>query len=82
MKHSLVIGGTGQDGAFLCKALLRKEHQVSATFRVGGRGFDKVEELGIRENITWLSFNLGQSSNLLNYIRENKPEHIYSIRVV
>lgn len=55
-KSALILGGTGQDGAYLAQHLLAQGYFVAATFRPassGERAFWRAEQLGVRAQVQW-----------------------------
>ena len=52
MKNALIIGVTGQDGAYLADFLLKKGYNVFGTFRrTSHRCFERLDEMNNYENI-------------------------------
>jgi GDPmannose 4,6-dehydratase len=74
---ALIIGGTGQDGSYLIRELLRTGKNIVATFRSSGRGFDNVETLKLRKKVTWIEFSLGDYTNIYEFVVNKKPECIF-----
>lgn len=80
MKSALIIGVTGQDGAYLAKLLLDKGYRVSGTSRdaqmanVSGLG-----ALGVTEEVAIHSATPADFRSLWQVIEKTGPEEIYNL---
>ena len=80
MKNALIIGLTGQDGSYLANFLLKKNYNVFGTFRrTSHKCFERIDELGIFDDITRIKADLGDYSSLQAAIRQSKPDEIYNL---
>jgi len=79
-KKALILGVSGQDGAYLARLLLSKGYEVHGTSRdVGSRSFSGFERLGISDQITLHSASLIDFRNLLQVITAVEPDEIYNL---
>lgn len=80
MKHALITGITGQDGAYLAKFLLDKGYRVFGTYRrLSTPNFWRLQYLGIFEQIELLPVDLLDSFSIIEAIKISKPEEIYNL---
>jgi len=80
MKNALILGVTGQDGSYLAQFLLKKGYNVSGTFRrTSHKCFERVEELGIFENITKIKADVSDDTSIRSAIRQSEPNEIYNL---
>jgi len=80
MKRALIVGVSGQDGAYLAKFLLEKGYEVVGTSRdVQGNTFDRLTRLGIRERVRVESMNPTDSQNALQVLRKWKAPEVYNL---
>ncbi len=80
MKHALITGITGQDGAYLAKFLLNKGYKVFGTYRrLSTPNFWRLQYLGIFEQIELLPVDLLDSFSIIESIKISKPEEIYNL---
>ena len=80
MKNALIFGVTGQDGSYLAQFLLNKGYNVFGTFRrTSHKCFERVEELGIFENINKIKADLSDDSSIRSAIRQSEPDEIYNL---
>ena len=79
-KTALIIGVSGQDGAYLAKYLLDKNYEVWGTSRDAQLStFQGLKKLGIYENIRTLSMSTIDFRSVLQAIILIKPEEIYNL---
>ena len=79
-KKALVLGISGQDGAYLAQLLLRKGYEVYGGSRdAGARRFDNLVRLGIRDNIQLLSINLTDFHSVVTALERIQPDEIYNL---
>ena len=80
MKNALIFGVTGQDGTYLADFLLKKGYNVFGTFRrTSHRCFERIEEIGIFNDITKIKADLADQSSINTAIRESKPDEVYNL---
>ena len=80
MKNALIIGVTGQDGAYLADFLVKKGYNVFGTFRrTSHKCFERLEEMGNYENITRIKADVADQSSLQAAIRQSQPDEIYNL---
>lgn len=82
MKHALVTGITGQDGAYLAELLLAKGYQVYGTYRPESTlNLWRLDELGIKENpnLTLLKHDLTDLSESIRLLEHSKATEIYHL---
>lgn len=80
MKHALITGITGQDGAYLAKFLLEKGYRVYGTYRrLSTPNFWRLQYLGIFEQIELLPVDLLDSYSIIESIKIANPDEIYNL---
>lgn len=80
MKTALIVGVTGQDGAYLSKLLLEKGYKVyGAHRRSSGPTLWRLEELGIRDQVSLVSCDLAEDSNIRRMMATTQPDEIYNL---
>ena len=80
MKNALIFGVTGQDGTYLADFLLKKDYNVFGTFRrTSHRCFERVEELGIFDDITKIKADLSDQTSINSAIRQAQPDEVYNL---
>ncbi len=79
-KKALIIGISGQDGAFLAKYLIEKDYIVYGTSRDAEMSnFNSLVELGIKEQIILLSMSLVDFRSVIQIFMEIKPHEVYNL---
>ncbi len=79
-KNALIIGITGQDGAYLAKYLLTKGYAVTGSSRdVMASSFSNLNTLGIREQIKLISVSINDFRSVFNAIQNSDPDEIYNL---
>ena len=79
-RTALILGATGQDGAYLSRFLLGKGYSVHGTSRdVAMARLDGLLALGIRQHITLHSVSLTDLQSVLRTIQSVKPDEIYNL---
>jgi GDPmannose 4,6-dehydratase len=78
LKKALIIGISGQDGAYLADFLLKKGYQVWGTSRdaQGGR-FQNLIALGIKNSVSLISMDQEDFRSVLVGIKKAEPHEIY-----
>lgn len=79
-KKALIIGISGQDGAYLAKALLEKGYQVHGTSRDHEiNSFQNLQILEIKEKIRFHSLALNDFRSVLTILKDTDPDEIYGL---
>ena len=79
-KKALIIGITGQDGAYLAKYLLAKGYAVTGSSRdVMASSFGNLNALGIREQVKLISVSINDFRSVFNAIQSCDPDEIYNL---
>jgi GDPmannose 4,6-dehydratase len=79
-KKALIIGITGQDGAYLAKHLLSKGYEVTGSSRdVMASSFNNLNTLGIRSQIKLISVSINDFRSVFNAIQQSHPDEIYNL---
>ena len=79
-KKALIIGITGQDGAYLAKHLLDKGYEVTGSSRdVMSSSFANLQTLGIRDKVKLVSVSINDFRSVFNAIQSFNPDEIYNL---
>jgi GDPmannose 4,6-dehydratase len=79
-KTALITGISGQDGAYLARALLARGYRVVGAFRrTSGTSIGRLEELGISREVELVDMELLEESNLRHVLAKLKPDEIYNL---
>ncbi len=79
-KKALILGVSGQDGAYLAQLLLSKGYDVHGTSRdVESRSFAGLNKLNIKEQVILHSASIIDFRNLLQVITAVEPDEIYNL---
>lgn len=80
MKTALVIGVSGQDGAYLSELLLRKGYKVHGTSRdAEAANLSRLSALGIRDRVNMLSTMPIDFRSVVQTVMRTEPEEIYNL---
>lgn len=80
MKKALVVGVSGQDGAYLSKLLLAKGYQVVGTSRdAQSARFENLVRMGIRERIAIESMSPTDFRSVVEVLSKWLPDEIYNL---
>lgn len=80
MKKALILGISGQDGAYLAQLLLHKGYKVYGTSRdVQMSSFRNLAFLGIRDQIGLFSVVINDFRSMLQVITKVEPDEIYNL---
>ncbi|MFK7983462.1 MAG: GDP-mannose 4,6-dehydratase, partial [Saprospiraceae bacterium] len=80
MKKALITGITGQDGAYLAEFLLKKGYKViGAERRASTRNRQRLDRLGITNEIEWADFDLADISCIQRVLLKYKPDEVYNL---
>ena len=79
-KRALITGISGQDGSYLAKFLLDKCYEVyGAVRRTSAASLHRLDELGIRDDVHLIDFDLMEHGNVIETIRVLRPHEIYNL---
>ncbi len=79
-KKALIIGITGQDGAYLAQHLLSKGYAVTGSSRdVMASSFGNLNALGIRDRVQLISVSINDFRSVFNAIQSVGPDEIYNL---
>ena len=79
-KKALIIGVSGQDGAYLAELLLDKGYEVHGTSRNHKTTlFENLLELGVREQVIKHSLQLDSLDQIREVLQLVKPEEVYNL---
>ena len=79
-KKALIIGITGQDGAYLAQHLLAKGYAVTGSSRdVMASSFGNLNALDIREQVKLISVSINDFRSVFNAIQSSDPDEIYNL---
>lgn len=79
-KKALIIGISGQDGAYLAEFLLKKDYDVVGTSRDAMLStFSNLSELGIRNKVAISSMSLNDFRSVLQVLKCYEPDEIYNL---
>ena len=79
-KRALIIGISGQDGAFLSQFLLNKNYEVHGSSRDAQQTrFEGLNQLGIKNQVSLHSLNTKDFRNILEIFMKVLPDEIYNL---
>lgn len=79
-KKALIIGITGQDGAYLAQHLLAKGYTVTGSSRdVMASSFANLRTLGIDQKVRLISVSINDFRSVFNAIQTSDPDEIYNL---
>lgn len=79
-KRALIVGVSGQDGAYLAKLLLGKGYEVVGTSRDAQVArFDNLAKLGIRERVTLESMSPTDFRSAFEVLSKWAPDELYNL---
>jgi len=79
-KKALIIGISGQDGAYLAKLLLGKGYEVYGTSRDAQTSlFSNLSCLGIKDQINFESVSPNDFRSVLQVLMKVKPDEVYNL---
>ena len=80
MKTAFITGITGQDGAYLAKLLLEKGYKVhGGVRRISHPETQRLEQLGILDELALYEFDLAEMNNIFRTIRDNPVDEFYNL---
>ena len=78
MTTSLIVGATGQTGAYLARALIRQGHEVIATSRNWNETNPwRFKRLGVLDSVQGLSLSPSDTSGIRATLERSQPDEIY-----
>lgn len=79
-KKALIIGVSGQDGAYLAQLLLQKGYTVYGTSRDHeASSFSNLSRLGIKNQVHLRSMSASDFRSVLTVLQEIEPDEIYNL---
>jgi GDPmannose 4,6-dehydratase len=79
-KKALIIGVSGQDGAFLAEFLLKKGYTVVGTSRDALDASKwRLIQLGIQDDVKIVSMMPSEFRSVIQTIDDNKPDEVYNL---
>jgi GDPmannose 4,6-dehydratase len=79
-KTALITGISGQDGAYLARALLGRSYRVIGSHRRNsGATIGRLDELGIARDVELVDMELLEESNIRRMLDKLKPDEIYNL---
>jgi GDPmannose 4,6-dehydratase len=80
MARALIIGVSGQDGAYLSKFLLNKGYEVFGTSRdASSTHFLNLSKLKVNHNVQKISMATNDFRSVLSVIKKVNPDEIYNL---
>ncbi|MFI0347203.1 MAG: GDP-mannose 4,6-dehydratase [Chthoniobacterales bacterium] len=79
-KKALIIGVSGQDGAYLARLLLKKGYEVYGTSRDHeASSFTNLKKLQIKDQVQLRSMTASDFRSVLTILQEVEPDEIYNL---
>jgi GDPmannose 4,6-dehydratase len=79
-RHALIVGVSGQDGAYLARLLLEKGYRVTGTSRdVQMARFESLARLGLRERVALESMSPTDFRSVAEVLAKSRPDEIYNL---
>ncbi|MBK2297095.1 GDP-mannose 4,6-dehydratase [Francisella philomiragia] len=81
IKTALIIGVTGQDGAYLSELLISKGYMVYGTHRLRSNNFSRLKSLGLyrHERLKLMDLELSSSDDCIAAISNIQPDEVYNL---
>jgi GDPmannose 4,6-dehydratase len=80
LKTALIIGVSGQDGAYLSKLLLEKGYHIVGTSRDAQVSpFNNLTKLNIRSSVETESMALNDFRSVIHVLKKIRPDEIYNL---
>jgi GDPmannose 4,6-dehydratase len=80
MKRALIMGITGQDGAYLARLLLEKGYEVYGGYRRSANtNYESLRYLDILEHVQMLPLEILEISNIIRVLEYCKPDEVYNL---
>ena len=78
--RALIVGVTGQDGAYLAEFLLRKGYQVYGSSRDATVStFSSLAQLGVRDRVECRSLAPNDFRSVFTVLTEVEPDEVYNL---
>jgi GDPmannose 4,6-dehydratase len=79
-RKALIVGVSGQDGAYLSRFLLERGYDVHGTSRdAQAATFGNLERLGIRDRVKFASMSTTDFRSVIQVLQRVKPDEIYNL---
>ena len=78
-KIALIIGVTGQDGAYLTKFLIEKDYKVFGSSRSSNPILKNLQTLGVDSILQIIQLDLKNKNDVKRIIEKIKPQEIYNL---
>ena len=79
-KKALIIGISGQDGAYLARWLIDKGYEVHGTSRDHELAtFSGLVRLGLKDKITFHSLDLSDFRSVMSVVQKVQPQELYNL---
>ncbi|MCO5168024.1 MAG: GDP-mannose 4,6-dehydratase [Planctomycetes bacterium] len=79
-RRALIVGVSGQDGAYLARLLLEKGYDVVGTSRdAQSSRFETLARLGVRERVTRVSMAPNDFRSVLYVLDRHAPDEVYHL---
>ncbi len=79
-KKALILGVSGQDGAYLAELLLQKDYTIIGSSRDAQiSSFRNLETLGIKDRVSKESVSLNDFRSVLQVLKKTEPDEIYNL---
>src|SRR5215471_18120933 len=80
MKRALIIGITGQDGAYLSRLLLEKGYAVFGGYRRSANAnYENLRYLDVHERVQMLPLEILEVSNIIRVLEHCRPDEVYNL---
>ena len=80
MKRALILGISGQDGAYLSRFLIEKGYEVHGTSRDSElQPFTRLQQLGVHDRVQTHSISLRDFREALQLVTKVQPDEIYNL---
>lgn len=77
--RAIITGISGQDGAYLSKALLNKGVELTGVVRNAESPLNGLDYLDVRNAVKIVELNLADASAVNQLIKENRPNYIFNL---
>lgn len=80
MKRALIIGITGQDGAYLAKFLVQKGYKIFGTYRRSStRNYWRLHYLDVKKDIELIPVDLIDQTSIMAALKRADPDEVYNL---
>lgn len=77
--RAIITGISGQDGAYLSRALIDNNIEITGIVRSEKSALDSLEYVGVRRNVKIVKIDLADACSVNQLIKEIKPNFIYNL---